>query len=260
MSIRIFKEKVNVFRHKFRFQSAGGSGYISPVRYAEFAFAFHHLRNIPPTSLVLDVGSFHSLLPTWLASEVKCNVICLDPWEAFIKQKEFALKMGIEKKLECVLGDGRNLPFHDKVFNVVTCISTIEHIEGKGDIMLFSEMIRVLAKDGLLLLTFPFRIPYMEHFAKEPIYRKEEKEVLHFSSRDYDLDTIKRRFLNRKEVKEVEFKVFQIKPELNVFKSCLFPLRSLSELISGLLCTETDITSIRRYSRYVGCLLLRKCL
>jgi len=150
------------------------------------------------------------------------------------------------------------LPFHDKVFNVVTCISTIEHIEGKGDIMLFSEMIRVLAKNGLLLLTFPLRIPYMEHFAKEPVYRKEEKEVLHFSSRDYDLDTIKRRFLYRKEVKDVEFKAFRIKPEINVSKSRFFPLRSLSELISGLLCTETDISSIRRYSRHVGCLLLRK--
>lgn len=258
MNLRIFKEKVNVFRHKFRFQSAGGSGHISPERYVEFAFAFHYLRSIPPTSLVLDVGSFHSLLPTWLASEAKCNVICLDPWEAFIKQKEFALKMGIEKKLECVFGDGRKLPFHDKVFNVVTCISTIEHIEGKGDIMLFSEMIRVLAKNGLLLLTFPLRIPYMEHFAKEPVYRKEEKEVLHFSSRDYDLDTIKRRFLYRKEVKEVEFKAFRIKPKINVSKSRFFPLRSLSELISGLLCTETDISSIRRYSRHVGCLLLRK--
>jgi SAM-dependent methyltransferase len=64
--------------------------------------------------------------------------------------------------------DVRNMPFPDSWFELVTCISTLEHIgledpfgtplagETPGDVAALKEMARVLAKGGRILVTVPF--------------------------------------------------------------------------------------------------------
>jgi O-antigen chain-terminating methyltransferase len=74
--------------------------------------------------------------------------------------------------LRGVVADVRSLPFDDAAFDLVLCISTLEHIgrdnevydvdadrDEDGDAAALRELHRVLAKDGRLLVTVPTGVP-----------------------------------------------------------------------------------------------------
>jgi SAM-dependent methyltransferase len=79
-----------------------------------------------------------------------------------------------KKRISYVYEDLRNIPFKNNFFDEVVCISTIEHIDMDNSIYGYSlpvnntklksydylnvinELVRVLKKNGILLLTFPF--------------------------------------------------------------------------------------------------------
>ncbi len=74
------------------------------------------------------------------------------------------------KGMQVSVGDVRNLPYEDRYFDVVTCISTLEHVglenrdqygapgalSDGGDVQGLREFGRVLRKDGRVLITVPF--------------------------------------------------------------------------------------------------------
>lgn len=79
----------------------------------------------------------------------------------------------LDQRISYVFADLRELPFKDNWFDTIACVSTIEHIEMDNSIYGYesevvarekaytyltaiSEMVRVLADGGKLLLTFPF--------------------------------------------------------------------------------------------------------
>jgi ubiquinone/menaquinone biosynthesis C-methylase UbiE len=113
-----------------------------------------------PPAKVLDVGCCDSELVREL-SELGYNAFGLD-----VRDK------GYEDFPNFVIGDGRDLPFNDESFDVVTCISALEHFgfpdngyhsdavfDPDAQKIAFTEMVRVLKKDGQLILTLPFGIP-----------------------------------------------------------------------------------------------------
>jgi len=53
---------------------------------------------------------------------------------------------------------GRELPFEDHTFDLVTSIEVIEHIEDDGEALHLTEIRRVLGPGGLLVLTTPSRL------------------------------------------------------------------------------------------------------
>ena len=66
--------------------------------------------------------------------------------------------------------DINNMPFKDNYFDVITCISTLEHIGlgayddpkyDNGDELAVREIGRVLKINGILIITFPFAKEYM---------------------------------------------------------------------------------------------------
>lgn len=71
-------------------------------------------------------------------------------------------------QLHGIRGDGRSLPYRDEVFDLVLCVSTLEHLgrdnvrygvdaekEAEGDARSLAEIGRVLAPGGRLLVTVP---------------------------------------------------------------------------------------------------------
>ncbi|MCK9368648.1 methyltransferase domain-containing protein [Candidatus Dojkabacteria bacterium] len=98
------------------------------------------------------------------------------------------------QNVKYVTGDIRATDFKDNLFDVITCISTLEHIgvEGRykvkkdefGDIKAMKEMLRILKPGGTLLLTVPYG-------AKDvlPINKLYNKERIDELSKGYVLES-----------------------------------------------------------------------
>ena len=123
-------------------------------RPAEIPFV---LDNLPePPAKLLDVSCSYSpfLLEMDKQGFDACGIDLLDygvPYSKFIK------------------ADARNIPFEDKSFDVVTCISSLEHYglvetpyhsdtvyDPEAPFKALREMARVLKDDGIIILTLPF--------------------------------------------------------------------------------------------------------
>jgi SAM-dependent methyltransferase len=109
---------------------------------------------------LLDAGStfnFPEIARHPLVQERELTIFTLEP-----ERHCFAAE-----KISYVFGDLRKLPFRDAWFEEVVCHSTIEHVgmdnamygereKGEGDhLAAIRELIRVLQRNGVLLLTFP---------------------------------------------------------------------------------------------------------
>ena len=79
----------------------------------------------------LDVGSGNSTFPRYLVESGNCaHMTTLDLEYAFEKQKERTRVRDEEAGITRVEGSMLDLPFEDASFDLVTCISAIEHLDG----------------------------------------------------------------------------------------------------------------------------------
>lgn len=126
-------------------------------RYLEYSFV---IRNLPkPPAKILDVGCSGSFFPLILAS-FGYNTYGVD-----IRNYPILNKLKFNN-FTFIKEDIRKTSFADKFFDVVTVISTIEHIglsgrygmaeDSKGDKKAIKEIKRILKPKGILLLTVPF--------------------------------------------------------------------------------------------------------
>ncbi len=123
---------------------------------------------------LLDIGStIGYMLYDVLPKEIEINAINLNA------QKDIPNVIQYE-------GDIRKTDIKDETFDVITCISTLEHIgvEGRyhvkddpeGDIKAMKEMHRLLKKNGQLILTVPYGIEDVLPINK--LYNKERMKKL----------------------------------------------------------------------------------
>lgn len=104
------------------------------------------LKNIPRNAKVLDIGSGFGRVLEVLSPKVK-EIIGIDnDKEAVEKSKEF--NQG-KKNVKIILADAENLKFGDEEFDVVTCLGGTPSNFGKTRDKIYSEIKRVLNKDGL---------------------------------------------------------------------------------------------------------------
>lgn len=104
---------------------------------------------------VLDVGSGSSAMPFYLASKgMKVTAFDLEMSEEQPNQELLKDFPNVEYKYGSML----KLPFKDKSFDLVTCISAIEHLNNNQPlsnkvVKALTEMIRVLKPKGRIFLT-----------------------------------------------------------------------------------------------------------
>lgn len=115
------------------------------------------LDNMPePPAKILDVSCSYSSFILEMAE------LGFDCWGIDL------LDYGVEYD-KFIKADARNIPFEDKIFDVVTCISALEHYglvetpyhtdkvyDAQAPFTAIKEMARVLKDDGILILTLPF--------------------------------------------------------------------------------------------------------
>ncbi len=120
----------------------------------EYTEAYVRVASVPHGRL-LDIGSYRSPLPLFIAQQgYQVCLVDIDP--AISQQTRWARKT-LDDRFSWLAAqaDGTHLPFPDFSFDVVTCISTIEHLPGDGDIYMAREIGRVLRSGGRCFLSVP---------------------------------------------------------------------------------------------------------
>jgi ubiquinone/menaquinone biosynthesis C-methylase UbiE len=129
------------------------------VRAWEYGLLLDQLNKIKlKNKNILDVGSGGSLMPDYLESK-GAVVTSLD----LEKRMENRLASK-NNRIKLITGDMTKMPFKDKTFDVVICISVIEHLDNKKDFwgattVALEEMKRVLKPGGMIFLTTDFYLP-----------------------------------------------------------------------------------------------------
>lgn len=167
------------------------SGHMDYVRCAEYPLVFQHLAP-QRGGLLLDVGSGHSHFPLYVASRTPTVVVALDPSNWVAWQRDMAARFarrGIVEpgRLHVVLGDAQAAPFGNRLFDYISAISTIEHVEGKGDSAVMQELGRLLKPGGRLVLTVPYNYErYRDFWITDDTYTAAFRGAPLFYQRHYD--------------------------------------------------------------------------
>jgi len=132
-------------------------------RYVEYDAALGRILT-SKSQLILDVGSGDSPFPLFLA-QCGLKVITLDLDVS--QQYRMAKVAGMEHLLQTdglagIVGDAQHMSFDADSFDIVSCISVLEHIPGNGDSVAMQEVGRVLRPGGVALITVPFAQAYRE--------------------------------------------------------------------------------------------------
>lgn len=155
----IIKNLINRFNY---YEYEKPSFNIYNERSMEYGFVFEQITKFRPKT-ILDVGTGKSALPSLMAN---CGILVTatdnikDYWKrGFFNQHYFIINDDIQKtKLK-------------KKFDMITCISALEHMENYNDAI--KNMFELLSPGGHLLLT----VPYNEKKFAENVYSLPDSSV-----------------------------------------------------------------------------------
>jgi len=136
----------------------------APVRFVEYPWAIMNA-NLTKKMRILDIGSGRSLFPIYLASKGH-EVVCIDNDEILMTKISPKLAEWSKAFVNYKTNDATKLEFKDNEFDIVFCLSVLEHLEeervdGKRvnyhkqnlDVKAIGEMIRVVKPNGFVILT-----------------------------------------------------------------------------------------------------------
>lgn len=130
-------------------------GEVVTERIIEYVLVFMHLKYPPSTSVkILDIGCYYSNFPIQLAS-LGYKTTGIDLMDYQLTHPNFTF----------IREDIRETTLKKNSFDIVTCVSTIEHIgigvwgdkkDQRGDIDTMKSITKLLKPNGQFLLTIPF--------------------------------------------------------------------------------------------------------
>jgi len=116
---------------------------------------------------ILDVGSGIGFFIPILAS-LGDRVTALDYADDVLDYARFMVAKRDIKNVDFVRGDIQSLPFADKTFDLIVCMSVLEHF--KNPVKPLSELKRVMSSGGLLVTGYPTETPLF-HFLHNELSR-----------------------------------------------------------------------------------------
>ncbi|NUM56096.1 MAG: class I SAM-dependent methyltransferase [Candidatus Hydrogenedentes bacterium] len=145
-------------------------------RYYELAAV---LDSITASDRALDIGS-PKVLAGFVRAAAGSAVICSDIAADALPRSQPGLEF-----MQC---DAMRLPFADASISTLYSVSAIEHIAGTGDSVAMREIARVLAPNGLAVVTVPIVPKYEERWVDADPYGKQARDARGrvFFSRYYD--------------------------------------------------------------------------
>lgn len=172
---------------------------VSIVRFFEFEFAIKNLTNHPITDkTILDISSpylfgFHCA--TFLSG--KYTYINPDLKDLnLVRKYSSRLKFKMEFNTDNI--NATKLPYSNKSFDSVVCISVIEHIDNNQDSKVIQEIWRVLKPGGIVIFTFPVAKQFEIEYSESDTYglNANAKKDKYFFQRLYDENSVYERLLN----------------------------------------------------------------
>ena len=129
--------------------------------------------------------------------------------------------------LQC---DALQLPFADGTLPFVYSVSALEHIAERGDTMAMHEIARVLAPDGMAVVTVPLVHKSYERWIETDPYGGQARDAAGrvFFSRYYDWKTLQERLLDMPELHVTELHAWQEKTSGWYDRYCTATARPLS--------------------------------
>ncbi len=136
-------------------------------RNIEDAFAAKHGEScLGPGNVYVDIGSGSSPVPTFLYQRHRARTYATETDRVYLKrQKSYMKALGLGRRDAFIVQseDATRLSFADGSVDLVTAVSTIEHIPGDGDIRAMAEFARVLRPGGRVVVTVPTDATYIEN-------------------------------------------------------------------------------------------------
>lgn len=115
----------------------------------------------------LDVGCGYGVNSSIFGWDFK-NVVCLDLNAKNLDECRRRISSKSNKNLFIVRGDVQSLPFKRESYDLVSAFSLIEHVPDKRETL--KELLRVLKRDGELVLQFPNKYFFTELHTGLPAY------------------------------------------------------------------------------------------
>ena len=126
----------------------------------EYPFAFSKISeyagNAGRRLNILDAGSGVTFFPFFLSSRFSNAVISCCDYDRSLEEVYSRLNSRLPQTAKFVPGDLRRLPFGNNTFDIVYCISVLEHTDAYDAIA--AEFRRVLKETGILIVTFDISI------------------------------------------------------------------------------------------------------
>jgi SAM-dependent methyltransferase len=174
--------------------------------------------------LILDVGGGDSLLAASLIKQGREVVtLDLDTRELLtckhIAGRDGVLKPGELRRWMAIKADARTRVFAAQSFDLVTCVSTLEHIPADGDSEAIREIARILKPGGQVILTVPFSKTYREAV---PPYDDERTHRL------YDYAALEKRLVGASGLKVMHVSCFGVRSAVPLVQAMLWVQRQFS--------------------------------
>ena len=146
------------------------------------------------------MGTGESALPTFLSTRSQWNITCLDkcPWVASQQRFQKAIHGAQDtgKRFRVLVQDLLEADLVDEKFDLITCVSVIEHFEGNNDSAAMNIMGRLLRPGGTLILTTLVNEPFFaEFYLKRGVYGAEFRDQPVYYQRHYDVKSVDERLL-----------------------------------------------------------------
>lgn len=155
---------------------------------------------------ILDIGSGGSILPIYLSLLGNYVTVCDLPSSGKYKKTIEYIRQYKEKfktiNIDWDYEDARNLSYFDNKFDIIFCVSVLEHIPNDEDIKAFKEIYRILKPGGIFVGTVDFKrkgeLAATDKDIGQGFY---DKDILmdRIQSTNFKLDGITNYDLNRKQ-------------------------------------------------------------
>jgi 2-polyprenyl-3-methyl-5-hydroxy-6-metoxy-1,4-benzoquinol methylase len=166
-------------------------------RSAELSYVVGLLQDRFDRSLdLLDIGTGDSVLPSFFLVRTNWNICCVDKFSWVKKQSRYASMVAPEKSRNLQVVERDFLDFQpDSLFDVISCISVIEHFEGDLDSRAMAKAATLLKPGGILIVTTPVNEGHSKNFFRAGKVYGAHSQGGTFYQRHYDAASLRSRLI-----------------------------------------------------------------